>query len=321
MAPHDWQAYLTRELGPINQALTDALKSLPPSCRPVAAHILDAGGKRMRPCLVLLAARLFGSATPDIYRLAASMEMLHAATLLHDDILDNAASRRSQPAAHTVFGITRTILAGDALLALGNALVAEFGLPRLTACYSQATMQTASGEIMEMECLRRPELTASEYLEIARGKTACLFAQACAMGAILAGAPPSGTRTILAYGENLGLAFQVVDDALDFSPQAETGKPSGGDLREGKMTPPIRLYRDQLSPDAGRQFDQDFRNGSFTAAQIAELAARIRPYARESLKIADVHLERAKAALMTLPHAPERDILLAITDYTRNRHS
>ena len=236
------KARLALELPPINKALSRAAEGLPHPVRP--RHIFEAGGKRLRPLLTILMARLLGCDKKDIYDLAVTMEMLHAATLLHDDVLDNADTRRGKPAAHTIFNATSTILAGDAMLAHANALVAQCGDPRLCLCFSEATSRTAAGEILEIAAQHQVETTAEEYEEIIRGKTAWLIRASCQLGALRAGADDALVEAAAAYGENIGMAFQIVDDALDFAPQSVTGKPSGGDVREGKLTPPLRMYRD-----------------------------------------------------------------------------
>lgn len=305
----------------VETALSNSLERLPASCRHIAAHILKAGGKRLRPLLTVLCARLLGYAGDDIYNLACSFEMLHAATLLHDDVLDKAATRRGQKAAHAIFGETRAILAGDALLAAGNAQVAEFGDPAMTLCFSLATIQTAAGEIREMDSLHNPRLTAGEYIEIASGKTGCLIAQACVMGALAAKADEARTRACGIYGQNLGLAFQIVDDVLDFESEAATGKPRGGDLREGKMTPPLRLYRESLGKAETEDFDQLFSTSAFSESQIEKIAEAIKTggFADEARKLADSHLALARGALAGLPDSPEKEILASLTDYVRDR--
>lgn len=306
---------------PVEKALASSLLALPDTVRPIAAHIINSGGKRIRPVLTILCARLLGREDESIYPLACSFEMLHAATLLHDDVLDNAASRRGREAAHLVFGRTRAILAGDALLAAANEQVAQHGDTALSRCFSRATVETASGEILEMDSLRNPELPLKKYLEIARGKTACLIAQACVMGALAAHAPSRHVEACEIYGHNLGLAFQLVDDALDFAPQSETGKPAGGDLREGKMTPPLRFYRQNLDEARRLEFDSHFAAGSFDEDHIEEICQCVRSegFADKARSLADTHLENAREALATLPQAREKEILLKLTDYVRER--
>lgn len=315
------QNAIATEMDPINRALYDALDDLPAPARPIAKHIFDAGGKRLRPFLTVRMARLLDYDGDDIYRLAVSMEMLHAATLLHDDVLDNAASRRGLPAAHTIFPSAAVILAGDALLAHANAIVAGFGSPALSASFSRATSETAAGEILEISCLGRIDLTDGEYLEIARGKTGWLLAEACRMGAIRAGASMSEEEAALDFGMNLGLAFQIADDALDFAPRAITGKPTGGDAREGKFTPPLRLYRESLPEGQRAIFDRKFANGEIDEAEAEKIAEKMHELGigRQVRNAAEVHLTRAREALLRLPGKPERDILFLMTDYVARR--
>lgn len=312
---------LARELAPIEGALARAADALPEPVRPVARHILEAGGKRLRPFLTILMARLLGNDGADVYDLAVSMEMLHAATLLHDDVLDDAASRRGHAAAHTVFAITPTILAGDALLAGANARVAAFGDARLCRCFATATSETAAGEILEIAAQRRVDVSAEEYAAIVRGKTACLIAAACEMGALAADAAPEQLAAAADYGLNLGMAFQMVDDALDFAPAASTGKPTAGDVREGKFTPPLRFYRLSLPENERAAFDAAFACGWMTEKDAAGIAERVREagYDRLTRQEAEGYLELARAALQRLPDGPERPVLLAMTDYVRDR--
>ncbi len=321
MAQSLFEQRLAEERLPIEAALERALARLPKSVRLVAGHILLAGGKRLRPFLTVICARLFGQNKPDIYDLAVSMEMLHAASLLHDDVLDNATCRRGKKAAHTSFGVAKTILAGDALLAQGNAQVAAFGQAALCTVFSDATVQTAAGEILEIDSERNVALSEADYLRIARGKTACLIRASCELGAIAAQAGQRELEKIASYGEDLGLAFQLVDDALDFAPSAQTGKPSGGDMREGRFTPPLRLYRMALSPEECAVFDAAFACGFLTEEDATEIARRVREagYDRLVREEADQYLRSACAALTGLPEKPEREILFELADYVRER--
>ena len=315
------KARLALELPGINRALNRAVDTLPEPVRPVARHIFDAGGKRLRPLLTVLTARLLGHEDKGVKDLAITLEMLHAATLLHDDVLDNAVSRRGKPAAHTMFDVSSVILAGDALLAGANALVAAHGDTRLTRCFSEATSRTAAGEILEIAAQRRVDSTSADYEDMVRGKTAWLIRAACEMGALAAGADDASVAAAAAYGENLGMAFQMVDDALDFAPESVTGKPTGGDVREGKLTPPLRLYRDSLD-EAGRSaFDAAFCAGLMTEADAADIAQRIRQagYDDAVRRQADEFLDAARQALETLPDRPERELMRQMADYVRDR--
>lgn len=315
------KARLALELPGINRALNKAVDTLPEPVRPVARHIFDAGGKRLRPLLTVLTSRLLGHESKGIQDLAITLEMLHAATLLHDDVLDNAVSRRGKPAAHTLYDVSSVILAGDALLAGANALVANYGDTRLTRCFSEATSRTAAGEILEIAAQRRVDSTSADYEDMVRGKTAWLIRAACEMGALAAGADDASVAAAAAYGENLGMAFQMVDDALDFAPESVTGKPTGGDVREGKLTPPLRLYRDSLSTEERSAFDAAFCAGLMTEADAASIAESIRQagYDDAVRRQADEFLDAARQALETLPDRPERELMRQMADYVRDR--
>lgn len=319
MASTRLQEWVKRESEKVDRQIEIAIEELPQPVRPVAAHILKAGGKRLRPLLTILFARLNGYTANDIYRLAASMELLHAATLLHDDILDNAATRRGQPAAHTIFGLAKTILAGDALLAHGNLIVASFERADLVDCYARATMETASGEILEMDMLGMGDLPASSYRTMAAAKTAALIGHACSLGARMGNASKSSEKSAQAYGNQLGLAFQFVDDMLDFAPENQTGKPAGGDLREGKMTPPLRLYRQSLSEEERTNFDKAFAAHDFNEEQISQICECVTPFIPEAFKEADACLEKARLALTLVPGGEEKGLLNDLTEYVRNR--
>lgn len=315
------KACLALELPHINSALKRASLRLPVSVQPIASHIFNAGGKRLRPFLTVLLARLLGYKEKDIYDLAVTLEMLHAATLLHDDVLDNAETRRGKASAHTIFGQTAAILAGDAMLSTANELVAEHGDLRLVKTFSEAVSRTAAGEISEIAVMHSLDQTEETYREIIRGKTAWLIRAACGMGALKANADEACIAAAESYGENVGLAFQIVDDALDVAPEEIIGKPSCGDIREGKLTPPVRMYRDSLSPAERETFDAAFTAGTFSDADTARIGAAIRAagFDRATRDLADICLNTARRALDVLPDGPEKRHLLRMADYVRER--
>lgn len=318
---HILKTRLATELPHIEHALNNAVQSLPAPVKPLASHILSAGGKRLRPFLTVLLARLLGYTGADIYGLAVSMEMLHAATLLHDDVLDNADTRRGKQVAHLVFGITPTILAGDALLAYANQVVARHGDTRLTMCFSDATARTAAGEIEEIAFMRSVDQAPSVYLDVVKGKTAWLIRASCEMGALKANASAAHIAAAAEYGVNVGMAFQMVDDALDFAPTAITGKPTGGDLIEGKLTPPVQLYRASLSAGEVRAFDDAFTTGSISPQEAEDISLRIREqgFDAQTRLQAKAFLDKAATALRDLPSGPEHPILEQMMDYVQNR--
>ena len=246
----------------IEDSLRAICSDLNPLVQPVAEHILSGGGKRLRPALCLLTYQVLRSdeATRlDLYPLAAALELIHSATLLHDDILDNAAMRRGQPAAHLLFGTSATLLAGDALLAKANKVVTGYNDLSLMSCISEAIYQTATGEILEIERMKQPDLSREEYLEIIVGKTGFLLQTCCQSGAIMAGCNEKQVEAAKRFGLNMGIAFQLVDDAMDYAAcPSQSGKPLGGDLREGKLTLPLIFFFESAGAGGkGRAFGQD----------------------------------------------------------------
>jgi octaprenyl-diphosphate synthase len=305
----------------IAAALEAALAKLPPNASGPAGHVLRAGGKRLRPLLTLLWGRVFGLAHTDLYTLGAAVEMLHAATLLHDDILDRAELRRGKPAAHTVFGLTESVLAGDAMLAGALLMVSRLGDARLTASISEAVMHTAEGEAAELASLRNLNVDQEAYLAMITGKTAWMLRAACELGALRAGADPAGVEAAARFGLELGIAFQLVDDCLDFSPPEETGKPQGGDLREGKATPPLLLYLADLDPQRRAVFTEHFTAGTLDEADVEAVCREIYAggYAKKARALAEERLASAASALQGLFLCPELAALGEMCDYIRNR--
>jgi octaprenyl-diphosphate synthase len=311
-----------KELPAINDAIAGEIDALHPLVRPVAAHVMDAGGKRLRPMLTILFARALDFRGDDLHTLASALEFLHSATLMHDDILDNAEMRRGKPAAHMQFGLTPTILAGDVLLALANEIVARAGNTDLTSCISRAIMQTASGEIMEIAAVRNAGISRAEYIEIITGKTAYLIQSACEFGVIAAGASERQREAARSFGLNLGIAFQLVDDALDYTSGADTsGKPLGGDLREGKFTLPLLLYLESLPEEERADTIRELTDADLhperqdriiTAISTSGFAGRTRDEAKSYLAL-------ASQALDVLPVCPEKHLLGAMIDFVLTR--
>ncbi len=318
---HGLQRYLHQELPVINDFLARETQKLQPLVSSVAGHVLQAGGKRLRPLLTILFARGCGQVCGDVYPLACAMEFLHSATLLHDDILDDSRLRRGKTAAHLVFGHTETILAGDVLLALGNRLVAEYENPRLSWRVSEAIMRTATGEIQELDWMKTPSLSHDYYMEIITGKTAYLIQAACHCGAILGSADALLEQAALEYGINLGIAFQLTDDALDYAARSEvSGKPLGGDLREGKLTLPLILYLERLSDSERNMLLSEFaptatspgrRTAGFSEQRITAIIEDVQASGCVELtrqRAAD-YVGLAAKALKNLPKSEEREVL------------
>lgn len=314
--------YLEHELPRINTFLETETNKLDESVRPPIQHVLAAGGKRLRPLLTLLVARALGTKGDRAYPLACSLELLHSATLLHDDILDEADLRRGRKSAHILFGRSETILAGDVLLALANRLVAGYAEPRLTDILSDAIMRTATGEVKEIANVRNTDLSNEDYLDIITGKTAYLFQAACEAGAIVAEAGSELEQAAHNYGLYLGIAFQLVDDALDYvSPSDVSGKPSGGDLKEGKLTLPLIDYFDAIPGEKRDELLPKFRSNTLSEEETARILGDITAMElpRKTREAARKYADKARSQLTAFPATAERDVLSAILDYVLSR--
>lgn len=319
---HTLKNFIETELPAINTVLQKELAVLSPLVRDVGEHVLMSGGKRLRPILTILTARCLGKNGKDVYPLACSLELLHSATLIHDDILDNSDLRRGKKSAHLIFGIKRSVLAGDALLALANMIVARYNIPAMNYCVAEAILRTASGEVEEIGNSRNPDMKQETYLEIVRGKTAFLIQAACSCGAMFAGADQDLLSRASSFGMNLGTAFQLVDDALDYAADSShLGKPSGSDIREGKITLPLILYLQQL-PKGKRQFLLDRIAGdSLTEDEINDVLISIQQAGLDE-KVrheADVYLQQAADSLSSFPDAQARQLMHEMLNLVKNR--
>jgi octaprenyl-diphosphate synthase len=224
-------------------ALISARMQSPVAVIPALAdHLINAGGKRLRPLLTVAAARLAGSTGDGCLKLAAAVEFIHTATLLHDDVIDSSQLRRGKVAAHLIWGAPSSVLVGDYLFARAFELMVEAGSLRALDILAKAAGVISEGEVLQLTRAHDLNLSKDIYLEIIRAKTAELFAAAAEAGAVSAGASEDQQRAMRTYGMNLGLAFQLSDDALDYGGATETlGKNAGDDFREGKATLPLLL--------------------------------------------------------------------------------
>ncbi len=313
---------MAAEQAKINQALDSQIQGLSPTVRELVEHAVNGGGKRLRPLLTLLTARAFGWRSDETYPMACALEILHTATLVHDDILDGAELRRKRKASHAIWGVNQAVLGGDVLLALGNRIMAGYGDPRLTDCISEAIMRTAVGEVLEIHNTWNSNIPRELYLEIITGKTAYLIQAACRCGAIGAGASPKQEQAAGDYGLNLGIAFQLVDDVLDYSSTVETaGKPVAADLQEGKLTLPLLLYAPRMAAAEKAELNNMLTQRNVPDGYAAGLAQAVREAGcdAEARNVAGNYLQAAAAALEVFPAGEERDMLSLALDYVRNR--
>ena len=230
------------DLAEVNALIIERMSSRVPLIPELAGHIIAAGGKRLRPMLTVAAAKLCGYAGKRHLMLAACVEFIHTATLLHDDVVDESGLRRGNATANAVWGNQPSVLVGDFLFSRAFQLMVEDGSLRVLDILATASAVIAEGEVLQLATTNDPETSEDAYLEVIGAKTAALFAAACRIGAVVADRPQAEEQALESYGRNLGTAFQLVDDALDYSArQATLGKTVGDDFREGKITLPIVL--------------------------------------------------------------------------------
>lgn len=235
-------ALVSDDLRKVNQTILDQMQSPVELIPQLAGHLIAAGGKRLRPVLTLASARLAEHAGERHVKLAACVEFIHTATLLHDDVVDESELRRGQASANALFGNKPSVLVGDFLLSRAFELMVEDGSLAVLGILSRASAIIAEGEVLQLVTANDTETSEDAYLEVIRSKTAALFAAACRIGAVVADRPRAEEEALDSYGLNLGIAFQLIDDVLDYSAkQAVLGKTVGDDFREGKITLPIIL--------------------------------------------------------------------------------
>ena len=293
--------------------------------REIAGHILFGGGKRIRPLLMILSARICGYEKDDAAAFAILFEYLHTATLLHDDLVDYASVRRGKPVANVIWGNASAVLTGDFLLARASSLAVKTRKMEILEILARITEDMSQGELHQLVRKGDPELSEEEYLQIIRNKTAVLMQGACLSGAILADATPEQKLALSDYGLNLGMAFQMADDLLDYiSDSEQLGKTVGADLREGKFTLPLiaSLARAGRGDDADKIKDimgkREFSVDTFqTLNRLLDQYGGI-AYTRSC---AAAYVDRAKAALSPFAPSPTGNVLAMLADYTLKRNS
>jgi octaprenyl-diphosphate synthase len=312
------------DLEQIEAELSENLKPYLDLVSDVARHILFAGGKRLRPLLLVLTARLCGYYEDYAKTVSTALEYLHAATLLHDDIVDDAILRRGKTVAHSLYGNATTVLVGDFLLARALALCADSGKIKVIHIISDLTENMSTGEVHQLMRKGDVSLTEDEYLEVIRRKTAVLFQAACTVSAVIADAPEEKEKALADFGYHLGIAFQMVDDLFDYTMDtADLGKEIGADLREGKLTLPVIHALKQANPADRDAMVKIIKNEAFTVDEfnaLVDLLKRNDGIAYTENKAAFC-IEKAKEALSVFEPSKTRDSLFDIADYTLARRT
>lgn len=316
-------AVIASELTAVEDRLQEPVEKSGALLQAVAGYALASGGKRIRPALLLLAARACSFAQRErVVTLAAVAEMMHAATLIHDDIVDHSAMRRGRPSASARWGSDVSVLVGDFLYSRAIQILVADGDMRILQAFADATVCMTEGEVLQLQLLRELKISQGDYLRIVTGKTAALMSAAARVGALVGGAPIPTVEALATFGLNLGIGFQLVDDALDYVAREERlGKPVGSDFREGKITyPVIHIMRTASLADravlerlASRV---DLDNGDLTA-----LRGLVERYAAvpATMRLVDDYLTQARAQLAAVPDSPACRALQRLVDFVRER--
>ena len=313
---------VSQDLVAIEEALSENLKPYLSFVSHVAKYIMFSGGKRIRPILMVLSARLCGYQGDYDKALSVVFEYLHAATLLHDDVVDGAEVRRGNPVAHSIWGTPGTVLVGDFLLARSMAIAVRTRSTAIIDILAQTTAQMSQGEIHQL--LHRGDLALDEeqYMEVIRRKTACLIQAACKVGALLAEAPQDQVEALAQYGHNLGIAFQIVDDLLDYTADERVlGKATGADLREGNLTLPVICALNRATSDDRNRMETIIRDPDLAREDFDSILDLIIKYGgiEYSKDRAQEHVDQAKTCLDIFEASKPRALLKDLADYVLTR--
>jgi octaprenyl-diphosphate synthase len=322
---------LAEDLALVEVAMREQLASASEVLAALGDHVLASGGKRMRPALLLLAAELCGYTGPRRIHVAAAVELLHTATLLHDDVVDLSELRRGRPSANALWGNRRAVLAGDFFYARASSLIVEDGDHDILWIFADAIRSMAEGELLQLQRSFDPTVTEAHYFQVIERKSAVLLAAACESGSILGGVTRAERRRLAEYGRELGIAFQLRDDALDYEDrEADLGKRPYGDVREGKVTLPLLLALKRCTP-AEREAVASLlksvsRNAGGPDAPALDLAPAIEVVRRyrgveDTVRRAEEHARRARNAIAPFPDGGAQSDLLAAAEFavTRDR--
>jgi octaprenyl-diphosphate synthase len=310
------------DMAGVNALITERMQSDVPTIPALADHLIAAGGKRLRPLLCVAAARLCGTDNTNHYKLSAAVEFIHTATLLHDDVVDSSSLRRGKVAAHLIWGAPSSVLVGDFLFARAFELMVETGSLRALDILSKASAVITQGEVMQLMKAFDLNLSQDDYIEIISAKTAALFSAASQAGAVAANAPEAKVQALYDYGLNLGLAFQIQDDVLDYQgAAADLGKNAGDDFAEGKSTLPLLLAMEATRATEAPFWERTIgkreqRDGDFSHAQSLMRTSGALDGARA---VAEAYADKARAALAIFEPGPWRDALESLALYSVER--
>jgi octaprenyl-diphosphate synthase len=297
------------------------------SIRPIAEigkHVLMAGGKRIRPALLLLTAKMIGGVSPSMIRLAAVVELIHNATLVHDDIIDGADTRRGHPSVNAQWGNSMTVLAGDWLYMQSfNVALGERNLDILGTLI-EITQQMVEGEMLQLTLLGKADAGCEQLLDVVKRKTGYLFSGCMKLPAIASGKDAGTTKCLADIGMSLGMAFQLVDDMLDLTATQEIlGKPVASDLKEGKLTVPVSIAMRDGGPEETSMIQTVLLEREFRSVNSSDILTFVEKYdgLGKTRQIAEDYARAATVALGKFPSSPYRDAIIAIPDFILNRNA
>ena len=313
---------LTNDMRAVNTLIIERMDSHVPLVKQLASYLIASGGKRVRPLLTLAATSLYNGEMPRAHLLAACVEFIHTATLLHDDVVDESDERRGQKAANLIFGNQASVLVGDFLFSRSFQMMVEDGNLEILRILSEASAVIAQGEVLQLTTANNLETTMEQYMEVIQAKTAALFAAACEVGPVIAGQDKETCAALASFGNNLGIAFQIADDVLDYSAKREKlGKTIGDDFREGKMTAPVLF-----SLENANESEKAFWNRTIAERDQSEgdLQTALEIFSRhdtleKSITLAKSYAEKAVQDLKIAPNTPLKSLMESLALYTVTR--
>ncbi len=310
-----------KELHTFDLAFSQSLQSDSPKMQEVANHILQSNGKRIRPVVLLLSALLAGKVTSVSIESAVLIELLHTASLLHDDVVDETEKRRGRPSANAVFDNKVAILSGDFILSISLQKAIVIGDLRILSVFGQLGKHLSLGELNQLTNVRNLIIQEESYLKVIREKTATLFSACTEIGALSAGASDEEVAKLRSYGENIGMCFQIQDDIFDYFDSAVLGKPTGNDIREGKVTLPLLYAIEKAGENDKNRIMTILREQDFSEENIKSLTLFAKEsggveYARKKMQ---VYALQAKESLHIFPDGEAKTALLKLVDYVISR--
>lgn len=310
----DWHTVVQKELREVEQCLAEMIKSDVPAVHELSRHLLQAGGKRLRPALVFLSAHAAGGVydKPPLVRIATTVELIHMASLVHDDVIDNSESRRGRTTANSFWGNKISVLSGDCMISKAFQLLAQDGDQRIQRVISETTIKMSESEVLQALCDRDFEGWQKNYWHIIKHKTAGFLSACCCCGAIIANAPATIQESLAQFGMDIGMAFQLTDDILDIAGDPSvTGKPMGNDLREGKVTLPVLLAIAAMSETEQERARAIIEDKTAPLAEVDALCKKIA--SSNAIEMAREHaLDFAERAVLHLDKLPSSEVKSAM---------